>query len=75
MRSPHLRRLLLWCQQNGYAPEPNTVFNLETWKGMGDRLWDAVSNRDKETRSSATAWKLVYVTLQDTKAERAAAFI
>ncbi|XP_065718033.1 uncharacterized protein [Patagioenas fasciata] len=68
----NIRRLLVWCRTNGYPTEAEKVFKIELWDDIGQKLWDKVSNGDKEAKSLATTWKLIISTLKEFKAERAA---
>ena len=66
-----LRRLLTWCRENGFAPEPRTAFKPEIREAVGKKLWEMISKGDKEASPLATTWWLVLSTLQDMNAERA----
>ncbi|XP_071666164.1 uncharacterized protein [Patagioenas fasciata] len=68
----NIRRLLVCCRTNGYPTEAEKAFKIELWDDIGQKLWDKVSDGDKEAKSLATAWKLIISTLKEFKAERAA---
>lgn len=68
-----LRRLLRWCRNQGFAPDPALAFKPETWTDVGEKIWNAIGKGDKVTAKIATAWRLVTQTLTAMKAERKAA--
>ncbi|XP_064901107.1 uncharacterized protein LOC135577188 [Columba livia] len=65
----NIRRLLVWCRTNGYPIEAEKALKIELRDDIGQKLWDQVSDGDKNAESLATAWKLILSALKEFEAK------
>ncbi|XP_074934054.1 uncharacterized protein LOC142049850 isoform X1 [Phalacrocorax aristotelis] len=65
-----LNDLLAYGELRGIFTDPNTVFEEEEWRKLGDKLFDAVINEEKAAKKLMKPWRAVTNTLTMHKAEQ-----
>ena len=55
--SPNLQQMLAWATRKDPSITSQTVYNQETWEGIGVKLWDASTKGDKMASGLHETWR------------------